>query len=73
MASYYSLPVPSFPLSFFLTIFTPLSIALLLRGGAARNTAGVGSDGDGTGDGGLGMRGNGVKDAAALTVGCGCE
>jgi hypothetical protein len=42
-------------LSFFLTIFTPLSPALLLRDGAARTTEAV----TGGGDGGLDTRGNG--------------
>ena len=69
-ARHYSPPVPSpFALSFLLTIFTPLSNALLLRGGGARRTAGVGSDGDE----GSGTRGSGgliLGEGAALTVGC---
>ena len=50
-------PVSStFVLSFFLTIFTPLSPALLLRDGAARNTELATTGG---GDGSLDTRGNG--------------
>jgi hypothetical protein len=70
----HSPPAPSpFTLSFLLTIFTPLSPALLLRAGAVR-----GADGGtvtGNGDGGLGTRDNGggilaVGADALLTADC---
>ena len=54
-------------------IFTPLSTALLFRGGAARRTADTGNDGDeGSGarsNGGL-ILGGGAEGTVALTVGC---